>query len=136
MRTLELTECSEGELGSLTWRIKQDGQLSHEGAASYNTPQARRRIVAKVTEDFMGWRDDNKGSDWRFGEHRVQIHRHIDFPPQRWFVSCYSLGIERLPLKAEGFDDASREAAKQEAIAHIETYLVSLLEAFEAARDG
>lgn len=131
-----ISEVIDAKLGSVSWRIERDGKLESAGVTSYDTPEGRTRAYRNAREVFMGWVDDNKAAHWRFGEHRVQIHRHMDFPPERWFVSCYSLGIERQPMKAEGFDDASREAAKQEAIAFIETTLVGMLEAFEAARDG
>lgn len=43
---------------------------------------------------------------------RLSIHRHRDYPPDQWFVSCYEVGANRLQLQPKALDDVQGEARK------------------------
>lgn len=62
---------------------------------------------------------------------QLTIHRHRDYEPGQWLLTCPQVRQGRYALEAYGTDDAALEAAKAEAIEHVRTVLRVRLVALE-----
>jgi hypothetical protein len=60
-----------------------------------------------------GWVEINKRIyEWSEADLRVVVHRHRDYPPAVWLVSCAALGIRNHELDSVNLAEAQLEGLR------------------------
>jgi hypothetical protein len=60
------------------------------------------------------WEQESGGWEYRTPNLRIMVHGYIGMPDNAWFLTCYDLRIERMPLAA-----TDAETAKAEGLASV-----------------
>ena len=72
--------------------------------------------MSKWKDNKRGWGEDAiiKGSEIRFGWFKLSVHRHIDYPKDKWLASCaYIFNCRELASKDLRQAKAQAKAALQ-----------------------
>ena len=64
------------------------------------------------------WEWVSGGWEYNTPHLRIVVHNHRDAPTTMWFLTCYDLRIERMPLRSN-LQDAAKKEAIQAVRAHV-----------------
>lgn len=76
----------------------------------------------------MIWTDKCKEHVLYFGNREIVVHRHIDFPADKWLLTCRDIRLVQYPLACKDLD-----AAKHEAVSAVRTRLREALHDLDEA---
>jgi hypothetical protein len=56
------------------------------------------------------WAETSGGYEAYTPTMRISVHRYMGEPKDAWFLTCYDLGVQRMPLKSKTTQAAQAEA--------------------------